>query len=96
MTRFTQLIGAAVFGVASLGLLALPALAAEPGNVAGPSDSVANDLNAKQAQQIQEEQDRMNKEVEEKNAERMREWQKQNDERIQQWQKEHPVNQPNP
>ena len=80
--------------IGALILLAGPALAVEPNpealNKASPSDTMADDLNAKQLKKVQEEQERMNKEVEEKNAKAMEEWRKQNEERYREWQKQNP------
>ncbi len=85
------------YGMAILAvtLFAAPALGAEPSpealNKPSSSDTIANDLNSKQIQQIQAEQERMKKEIEDKNAKAMEEWRKQNEERYRQWQKEHPL-----
>jgi len=82
-----------VIAIAALAMFAVPAFGAEPGNVPSPSDTIANDLNAKQLQQVEQEQEKLNKEVEQQNEERMRQWRQGNEERYRQWQKEHPENQ---
>jgi cell division septation protein DedD len=78
MNRFYLAIVTLAFGliVASNGLVR----AAETS-----TDNVANDLNAQQANKIQQEQDEMNKKVQEQNAERMRQWREENAKRIQEW-----------
>lgn len=80
--------------IAAVTLLAGPALAVEPNpealNKPSPSDTIADDLNAKQLKQAEQEQERLNKEVEEKNAKAMEEWRKQNEERYREWKKQHP------
>jgi len=80
--------------IAVLALALFPAAAlaqgAEPMNKPSPSDNIANDLNAKSLQKVQQEQEQMKKEVERKNEEAMRKWREQNEERYRQWKKEHP------
>ena len=80
--------------IAALTLLAGPALAVEPNpealNKPSPSDTIADDLNAKYLRQIEQEQERLQKEIEEKNAKAMEEWRRQNEERYREWKKQHP------
>jgi hypothetical protein len=80
--------------IAALALLASPALAVEPNpealNQPSPSDTMADDLNAKQLRQVEQEQERLKKEIEEKNAKAMEEWRRQNEERYREWKKQHP------
>ena len=52
------------------------------------TDNMANDLNAQQAQKLQQQQEEMNKKVEQQNAERMRQWREENEKRIEEWKKE--------
>lgn len=78
-----------VIAIVALAMLAAPAFGAEPLNKPSPSDNIADDLNAKALQQVQQEQEQMNKEVEQKNAEQMRKWREQNEKQYREWQQQH-------
>ena len=77
-----------VMAIAALAVFAAPAFGAEPMNKPSPSDSIANDLNAKALEQVQQEQDKMQEEVNKKNEAAMRAWREQNEERYREWQKQ--------
>jgi hypothetical protein len=89
-----------VTAIVALGMLAAPAMGraanpanpAEPQNVPGSTDNIANDLNAQQQKKVEDEQARMNKEIEDKNAEAMRQWRIQNGMRMEEWQKKQQQN----
>ena len=70
-----------VMAIAALAVFAPPAFGAEPMNKPSPSDNMANDLNAKALEQVQQEQDKMQEEVNKKNEAAMRKWREENEQR---------------